>query len=367
MQAIILNTEFEQVALIDVFESFIWTDRYRETGDFEIYAPVESIPLGYIKKDYYLWSKNSDHAMIIESITIESDVESGPHVTVKGRSLESLLSRRIVWNKTTITEGTTIQNGLLTLFNQNIISPALSIRAIPNFIFDVSTDEKITSLIFDEEIDYFGEDLYSITKALCDEHEIGFKITLSDDNKFIFKLYAGEDRSYEQTENPYVVFSPKYGNLLNSNYIESFESWKNVTLVAGDEEGTGESATRAQRIVSINDSDATSYISRREAFTNASGINSNTENHMTHLKQKGIDTLMENCRVEAFEGEQDLTHRMFMYGEDYFMGDIVQVANEYGQEGRAYVSEFILSCDESGTTMYPTFKSILKGEYEADE
>lgn len=364
MEAIILNTDLEQVGMVDVYKSFIWTDRYQEAGDFEIYAPIKSLNMEHIKQDYYLWNSNSEHTMIIESVTIESDPESGAYSTIKGRSLEYLLHRRIVWNKTTIAKGTTIQNGLNRLITENIINPAVSVRAIPNFIFEESTDEKITSLVYDEEIDYYGEDLYTITKSLCDEHEIGFKITLSNDNKFIFKLYAGKDRSYEQDKNPHVIFSPKYGNLLNSNYIESVESWANVTLAAGDEEGSGDSATRVWREIYINDAKQTSGISRREIFTDASGIKSSTKNYTTHLKQKGIDTLMTNCRIKAFDGEQDVNHTMYEYNEDYFIGDIVQVENEYGQEGRAYVSEFIISCDESGINMYPTFKSIMKGEYE---
>ena len=364
MQAIILNTNFEQVALIDVYESFIWTDRYQETGDFELYMPIELAPIEHLQKDYYLWIATSDHAMIIESIAIESDVEDGSKVVVKGHSLESLLQRRVVWNRTVIADGEKLQNGIKTLITENIITPADTTRTISNFIFEESDDEAITSIVIDEELEYFGEDLYTVIRSHCVEHEIGFKISLNLQNQFVFKLYAGVDRTYEQEVNPYVVFSPKYGNLLNSNYIESVESWKNVAIVAGDEEGSGDNKTRANRVVMLNKGSVIG-ITRREIYINVSGIKKDSENCMAHLKQKGIDALMENCRISAFEGEQDLTNRMYMYGEDYFMGDIVQVENEFGQEGRAYVSEFIISCDESGTTMYPTFKSILKGEYEA--
>ena len=53
--------------------------------------------LDYIKQDYYLQSKESEHVMIVEKIQITSDTEDGNHVTVTGRSLESILDRRIVW------------------------------------------------------------------------------------------------------------------------------------------------------------------------------------------------------------------------------------------------------------------------------
>lgn len=63
---------------------------------------------------------------------------------------------------------------------------------------------------------------------------VGFRIKLSDDNKFVFKLYAGADRSYDQFTNPYVIFSPKFENVINTNYLESKKTLKTVTLVAGE-------------------------------------------------------------------------------------------------------------------------------------
>ena len=55
----------------------------------------------------------------------------------------------------------------------------------------------------------------------------------------------------------------------------------------------------------------------------------------------------------------------FEYGEDFTMGDTVQVANEYGHESAAYISEIIISQDNGGISIYPTFKTITEeGETE---
>ena len=43
-----------------------------------------------------------------------------------------------------------------------------------------------------------------------------------------------------------------------------------------------------------------------------------------------------------------------------FIGDIVQIANEYGNEGSAYISELVISNSEEGLSIYPTFKTISK-------
>lgn len=114
------------------------------------------------------------------------------------------------------------------MLNENIISPSIADRKISNFTFKPSTDNKVTGLTIDNQ--YTGDDLYTDIKGLCEENNIGFKIILTDDNKFEFSLYAGADRSYDQTENPYVVFSPNFENIINSNYYSSNANLKNVTL-----------------------------------------------------------------------------------------------------------------------------------------
>ncbi len=125
------------------------------------------------------------------------------------------------------------------------------------------------------------------SKDFVRKNNIGFKIVLTDENKFAFSLYAGVDRSYEQTENPYVVFSPNFENIINSNYYSSRASFRNVTLVAGE----GEGAARRTAIVG-----SASGLGRRELFTDARDISSDTEDgtlsdaeYMAQLRTKRFE------------------------------------------------------------------------------
>ena len=112
MDVMILNTDLDAVSIVDTYESFIWTDRYYAYGDFELYEAMRDGLLDYIKQDYYLQSKESEHVMIVEKIQITSDTEDGNHVTVTGRSLESILDRRIVWGQKLLSGN--LQNGIKT-------------------------------------------------------------------------------------------------------------------------------------------------------------------------------------------------------------------------------------------------------------
>lgn len=351
MEPLVLNTSFESIAVIDAYESLIWTDRYNSYGDFELYCPMDGSLLAYIQQNNYLWLRESDHTMIIEDISIDSDTEDGNHLIVTGRSLESILERRIVWEYTLI-EGN-LQDGIRQLLNENVINPSDSSRRIPGFSFVTSNDPKITSLTLDAE--YFGEELYTIISEVCAEHNIGFKIILTLNNTFEFSLYAGVDRSYAQTENPYIVFSPNFDNIINSNYFSSNAAYKNVTLVGGD----GEDEDR--KTIEVGSG---SGLNRRELFTegrvsptNAEGEDLTEEEIEEQMKELGQKALAERPITTAFEGEVE-TNKPFEYGVDFFIGDTVQLQNEYGIEGPAYISELVISMNETGRSVYPTFKTI---------
>ena len=129
MDVTILNTNLDAVSIVDTYESFIWTDRYYAYGDFELYEAMREGLLDYIKQDYYLQSKESEHVMIVEKIQITSDTEDGNHVTVTGRSLESILDRRIVWGQKLLSGN--LQNGIFRLLSDGEITFSLSSVFIP--------------------------------------------------------------------------------------------------------------------------------------------------------------------------------------------------------------------------------------------
>lgn len=392
MEATILSKDLTSIGVVDNYKSFIWNDRFDEAGNFELCVPMQdgSFPINLNKGDY-LWRAESDRIMIVETVGYDSDEESGCIYNASGRSYESILTRRIVWYKRVFSADDNgnkpnLQNGIAKLLMENAIEPteeqvikygvknpitSSSPRKIPNLTFEESTDERITKLEF--EAQYLGENLYDVIHTQCVENEIGFKITLNENDQFVFKLCAGEDRSYgtedePQFKNPYVVFSPQFDNLLSASYLDSDEKLKNVCLIVGESE-YDEEGEEISRISYELGNEA--GLERREIFTDATSLSLEDElggimtadRYRAHLKQKGMDTLIENTPIAAIAAEIE-PRSSYVYGEDYHIGDIVQIIDRFGQESRAYISEYITSCDESGTNAYPTFKLIQKGVYE---
>lgn len=351
MEAWILDDNFRSIMYVDTFESFIWTERYFGYGEFELYTLVNPILLKNIRQGYYITLLDSEYVMIVEDIELSTDVDNGDHLKISGRSLESILDRRIIWKQTVINGN--LQNGIRKLLNENAISPTDSDREIPGLVFSASTDPIITSLTLRAQ--YTGNNLYDTIKAICVENNIGFRITLNTNNQFVFELYSGVDRSYDQSVNPYVIFSPEFDNLLSSNYLESEKTLKNVTLIAGEDQGD----ERRTAVVGTE-----TGLARRELYTDARDIQSEVDGstipdaeYIAQLQQRGREKLTEHKYTQEFEGEAD-SSRMFIYGDDYLKGDIVELVNEYGIEAKVRVMEVVRSQDVNGYTIYPGFTII---------
>lgn len=367
----ILDKEFTPVTVLDTYSSIIWTEKYSEYGDFEIYAPVDLNLLAFVKIGYYLQSSTMETVMIVESILIDSDVERGNHVTIKGRSLESILDRRIVWKQTRLR--TSLQEAVKKLLEDAIISPEIEDRKIENFEFQETDDPYILSI---ESIDkqFTGDNLYDAIVTLCQLYSIGFKVTLSEDNKFIFQLYNGTDRTYEQNDNPYVVFSPSFENIINSSYSQDVTELKTITLVAGEEEGTDRVTTTVSKEGYEN-----TGLERREMFTDARDISSTNydaeqdeegnyptyteEEYDLMLSYRGFEYLYEHNDKNEFEGQVD-SKNVFLYNRDFFKGDIVQIVSFLGNFVTARIAEVTYSQDESGEDLYPTFELLDEQEVE---
>lgn len=274
MDVVILNTNFEVVHIIDDYKSFIWTERYSDCGDFELYVPITEVNIERLREDYYVTIQESDYVMIIEDIEISKDDNGDRLLCVTGRSLESILARRIVWSQTTFKD-VEIYEIIKSLINDAIIEPTSYERKIDNFIVrplytidripqppeigpggilipkpDILTEIPDDYNLYDHirynklgEIQFTGDNLYDVIKSICDANDLGFRIILNEYNEFEFFLCYGIDRSYgtddnPQTSNSYVVFSPSFDNLLSSSYLKSVRNLKNVALVAGEGEGT---------------------------------------------------------------------------------------------------------------------------------
>lgn len=247
MQAYLLDKNYIAQEILDEYDSFLWTDRYYECGDFEYYTGATKEKIDAWKVGYFLKTSFSDRVMIIENRDIDTDVEDGPKLKITGESAEALLKRRVIIEKVTYEKNTNVQTIIKEIITKNLINPSDEKRKIPNFIFEDSTDTTITAAVLKKKKEFYGEEVYTVVQEMCEAYGFGFKVTLDSQNRFIFKLYNGVDRSFNQKALPYVVFSPEFDNIANTSYDYTTVDKQNVVyLKSGDEDnpsGTWEEDT----------------------------------------------------------------------------------------------------------------------------
>lgn len=347
MDIYVLDTTFNKIGVIDYCSSVIWTTRYCAAGDFELYLPATSEALSLLKVGHALVRADKPESlMIISSIQITTNEETGNYLTVSGKSSEGMIEKRIVWKQTNL-------SGLVTtcvqrLLNENLISPEITARKMPNIEMgdccecDISMTKQVT-----------GDNLLDAIIEILSTYHLGFKFVFTN-KKLKFCIYSGVDRSTGQKERPRVEFSPEFDNLLASDYKADTSNYKNVALVAGEGEGVN------RKTYTVGNA---SGLDRIELFVDARNISSETDDgtltpteYNQLLAAQGTDKLSETVIQQSFESTIDPGIN-YTFGVDYNLGDIVQITNEYGISAAARITEVIESWSETGYSCIPTFSS----------
>ena len=228
----ILDKNFRDQMVLSQYESLLWVDRYNECGDFEIYTPPTEQLLEIAVVDSYLYNKQSEHMMIIEHVELQTSYDEGDRLIIKGRSLECILARRILWYKTQFRSN--LEDAIRQILDYSMINPPDPDRKINNFIFEYSNDTEIRKYFVNAEYE-IGTDLLTVVQELCKSVNVGFKITLNSSNQFVFKLYRGANRSYNQDSNAWIVFSNRYHNLKTTQFSNDITEYKNAVRTLGKE------------------------------------------------------------------------------------------------------------------------------------
>lgn len=388
MQLLILDNNYEAVTTLDDIESVLWTKKFNDVGECELYLSCNKEILEMLKMDYYIYRYDDDMICIINDRIIETSIEEGNNLTIKGVDVVDILSGRTIWHTINFT-GTT-GNLIKKILNDNVIDPGSDYinRKIDNLIFD---DENINE--FNDEItiqltckDY----VLNTIKSICQKYDYGFKLTFDiDTKKFIFKLYKGTDKSSMENDE-YVEFSNDYGNIISTKYEEDKTVYKTVARVGGveAEDGTrlfvnvvrgNENIGLKRKELFVDGSSVKNVMSLEEvqllypngtvsgssyvkngntiATKEASGNNYKLEDdyYAPLLRQLGRNALINYNLSFSFEGEID-TNDSYQYKIDYNLGDIVKVINEYGISANAVITEILESDDENGYNVEPKFE-----------
>lgn len=360
MEIRLLNKHFVPVEVIDIYTSFIWTDRYYECGDFELKLPLTYLPAG-MKVGRYLAYDRSDRTMVIETMRIDRTSDDENIVTVTGRSLEVLLDRRVIYEYIYVKD-VSVELYIKMLLTHSVISPKQDYRRIDGFTFEESGNADISAIKL--EAQHQGESLYDVICDICKKNHLGWRLRMID-GKLVFGLYRGRDRSAS------VIFSENMDNIAESQILRTIKDYRNAALIVGDE---GPETGKIYTDVDSDDGSITAVgIQRRELAVKSSAKCETTDSagnsvtltsaqYIAVLRNEGKEKLAEHRVTGSVNGKTDSAGGQFQYGVNFQLGDIVTLDMGFTPGTPSRVTEATFSIGVDGFEQYQSFENADDSE-----
>lgn len=361
----ILNQDLEVLDMIELYSSMIWTNRFWDVGDFELYLPAspktvqlfsDAIDNGY----YIVGEKDLKHAMMPLKLDIETSRSDGNYISVKGYDLKYILNRRIVWEHPIV--GGDIESELIALVDKNAINPENKDRVIPRLY--ISDERSGVDTIISGSL--LGENLAVGIKNRCKLYGCGWDIELDMENRrMLFKVLKSTDRRDT------VRFSNEMDNLLTTKLSKDNTQPRNIAYVNAKMSRYNEEERRYEpfdfsQIVTL--STVRGIPKGMDRYELYSDNNENYDSQQYSIYQYGY-ILRENAKKDLREARvrdeisgEVVSNVTYKLGVHYNIGDIVSVLNEYGMTFNARVTEVIISRAKNKDTMIPSFAIIDRAE-----
>lgn len=340
MELIILNKNFERIAIVDEWKSLIWCERYFESGavDLQVDATLRNIEI----LDYGNYIMRSDDVSIyrIEAKEINTDTNQDNSLLIGGVDCKSILNQRIIWNA--INFQGRVEDYIRKMVDENIINPTDEKRRIDNFLMK---EKKIFFDFIIESVEH--KNLYEKVKEICEAYKIGWRITFENGN-FYFDLFRGKDCSCSQDKNPKIIFSPEYDNLGSSKYNFDSSEYKNAVLIGGKGEGTD------RIFAEVGDSTG---LDRFEMFVDDTSSENEGISELAYksrLRSTGQNEIAKTNTTTVFEG--NIISNLYEYKKDWNLGDVITIKNKYGIKADIRIIEVIETWDKDGYTIESKFE-----------
>ena len=344
------NGTFDSLGEINKYTSLIWPDKFNGYTSFELNAPVTPENRNLIKKGNIIWC-GGNNACIIEIIQSDMNENGQKTYKVKGRTLEMLLTTRIIWG-TYNCVGKYSSTAMYEIVDKQCVNPTDSYRKIP--FLECAEDKQLGKIISFQKT---GGEVYDAVESIATDAELGFDILFRPrEKKLIFKVTEGVDRTVFSASGDVsnlVIFSTDLEDILSSSYYTNDQDVKTLAYVSGEGEGT-------DRIYITSGNTATKGLIRREMYVDARDLQSKVSNedgtitqisdddYRDMLNDRGTEKLAECITAESFEAKMRVIENIqYKYGIDYNKGDKVIIQDtELGVQVIGKVTEISENYDD---------------------
>ncbi len=361
---------FDALGEINKYTSLMWPDKFNGYSTFEMNAPVTPENKSLLKKGNIVWC-GGNNACLIEIVKSDQDENGQKTYNIKGRSLEMLLTTRIIWGTYSCVNKHS-STAMYEIVDKHCVNPSDSYRKIP--FLECAEDEQLGKVISRQKT---GGEVYETVESIAADADLGFDVIFNPkEKKLIFKVTEGIDRSIlpiQGDASNLVIFSTDLEDILTSSYYTNDQDVKTLAYVAGEGDG-------AERKHVISGNAASKGLGRRELYVDARDLQSeianedgsvttiNDDDYRDMLNNRGTEKLSEQVTTESFEAKMRVVGNIqYVYGRDYTKGDkVIMQDTDLGIQVVGKVSEVSENYDDEYELVitfgysYPTLIQKIK-------
>lgn len=303
MELFALDGNFQILGILD-YINLQWNREYYEPGSFSVQLTAD----GFIPGIKYLYTPARPETGMAQKVELTETVK-GKFVQLSGFFLEALLNDKIVFP-------TYYGSGKIESAVTNMVSRYQDDLPL---LAENPPDLQTRAVCFQETGGQLGSTAYEKLKTQQLSYYCRYDYT---SNTIRFRVWKGTDRTQDQTENNFVVFSEGFCNLSRADVIVDDSNYKNYAVVAGEGEG-------AQRKTAVADLSGGGY--QKMLFVDArlqrwDQEKQSESEYLAALRQYGAEKLADYALIQNIE--TTVTGDSFSYLTDFDLGDLVDVIIE---------------------------------------
>lgn len=408
------DTSSEVIAIIEDYESLVWTERFQDVGDFELTLPLNQNNVELLKPGRWLEIAPSMRIMVVEIQRMYRDSDGSTKLKVEGKSLENHMAKTILgmgsktsgikkpgryrlytqgdeYTYTSTTSNYRIKHllddlteyayGLSLATSHDMTEGMAFLNLIPSrdrYPTDTSIwkPDTIPQPPIKPSYTTPNAPLLDAVLKLCRAYGVGFRWGLDrDENQIHYNYYTGQDLFDPINPNKGVVFDVDGGNWIPEEDLYDYTDVYNVISTVGrDIAGVSGAGSR----IVYERSSWTVYPMPEDTDTRGFEVKAlyvpltseekagegNFEIHETLAEQ----VYNEHKPVRMSTGHVPPTHK-YEYDVDYSLGDLVAAETLSGSLEAFRVTEQIFISDKDGVKAYPTLtleESLIPGVWASE-
>lgn len=222
MEIYALNADFEPVTVDIPYFNLMWNRKYYTAGDFSVQIAADV----YDPSWAYIGTEERPELGIVQKVAYTR--EQSEFVQLSGFFYEKRLDDRVCYPRY-IADKSTTEEACRALMQKFAADLPVQL-AEPNAPM---LGDRTQSDFTDDEL---GTKLYSILET----RELSQRITYDYENdRLVWSVWQGLDRTQGQSVNPWAVFSSDFGNVEKSEVNRDDSDYKNYAIVAANENDAG--------------------------------------------------------------------------------------------------------------------------------